>query len=319
MRESLGICSPVRVATTAPMTDLAIRQAAFAWLAEQKAIHGPVLPTRVLAEGFVFEGQRLPIMNRPRGIFRPRQCEFPLSVKTSLTSPYADCWTAEGSLLYSYQGTDPDHPNNAGLREAYRKQVPLVYFFAVVKGHYLAEFPIYVARDDPAQLTFELQLDDPATVTAPAASDMVEEPATGRRIYLTGSMRVRLHQAPFRERVLRAYRSQCAICRLRLRQLLDAAHIKPDSEGGEPVVSNGLALCKIHHTAFDRMFVGIRPDWTIQIHSEVLKAEDGPMLRYGLQQLHNRSLHVPRLARDQPDTSLLAARYAVFQQARLHL
>jgi hypothetical protein len=36
-------------------------------------------------------------------------------------------------------------------------------------------------------------------------------------------------------------------------ELLDAAHILPDGHPkGEPVVPNGLALCKLHHAAFDR-------------------------------------------------------------------
>lgn len=40
-----------------------------------------------------------------------------------------------------------------------------------------------------------------------------------------------------------------------------AAHIIPDrEEGGEPPVTNGLALCKLHHTAFDAFFLSIRPD-----------------------------------------------------------
>ena len=258
-------------------------------------------------------------MNRPRGIFKPRQCEFPLSVKTSPTGPYTDSWTPDGSLLYEYRGKDPNHRDNVGLRNACRHQVPIVYFFTVVKGQYLAEFPIYVVHDDPTQAAFTMQLDHPSALASPDLGDFAEEGATGRRRYMTGAMRIRLHQTSFRERVLSAYRSQCALCRLRLRPLLDAAHIKPDSEGGEPVVSNGLALCKIHHTAFDRMFLGIRPDRIIQIHSEVLAAEDGPMLRYGLQQLHNTPIHVPRLTKDQPDAALLAARYAAFQQTRLHL
>ena len=50
--------------------------------------------------------------------------------------------------------------------------------------------------------------------------------------------------------MLEAYQSQCAFCRLRRAELLDAAHIIPDSHPlGEPRVSNGLALCKIHHAA----------------------------------------------------------------------
>lgn len=45
-----------------------------------------------------------------------------------------------------------------------------------------------------------------------------------------------------------------------------AAHIIPDrEEGGEPPVTNGLALCKLHHTAFDAFFLSIRPDYVIEI------------------------------------------------------
>jgi hypothetical protein len=62
--------------------------------------------------------------------------------------------------------------------------------------------------------------------------------------------------------VLRAYRDCCAVCRLRHEELLDAAHILPDGHPrGEPVVRNGLALCKLHHAAFDRHILGIR-SWT---------------------------------------------------------
>ena len=43
---------------------------------------------------------------------------------------------------------------------------------------------------------------------------------------------------------------RCALCRLRHQELLDAAHITPDSEAeGEPLVSNGVVLCKLHHAA----------------------------------------------------------------------
>jgi hypothetical protein len=52
--------------------------------------------------------------------------------------------------------------------------------------------------------------------------------------------------------VLAAYRHQCSLCRLKHEELLDAAHIIPDADPeGEPVVSNGLALCRLHHSAFD--------------------------------------------------------------------
>ena len=80
----------------------------------------------------------------------------------------------------------------------------------------------------------------------------------------------------FRERVLEAYRHQCALCHLKHDELLDAAHIIPDADPeGEPVVSNGLALCRLHHSAFDKFFIGVRPDYRIEVRPDLLEEEDG--------------------------------------------
>ena len=51
-------------------------------------------------------------------------------------------------------------------------------------------------------------------------------------------------------------------------ELLDAAHIVPDADEGEPVIPNGLALCKLHHAAFDRYFLGVRPDYVLQVRPD---------------------------------------------------
>ena len=69
------------------------------------------------------------------------------------------------------------------------------------------------------------------------------------------------------------YAERCALCRLRHLELLDAAHITPDSDAeGEPVISNCVALCKLHHAAFDRFFFAIRPDYVIEVRPSVLAA-----------------------------------------------
>ena len=93
-----------------------------------------------------------------------------------------------------------------------------------------------------------------------------------RRRYVTRELQVRLYQRSFRERVLRAYHSQCALCRVRHHELLDAAHIVPDREGGEPGVPNGLSLCKLHHAAFDKLFVGVRPNGIIEVRRDTRAA-----------------------------------------------
>jgi len=125
-----------------------------------------------------------------------------------------------------------------------------------------------------------------------------------------------LHQRKFRERVLDAYREQCALCRLRHSELLDAAHIIPDGEpGGEPVVENGIALCKLHHAAFDGFFLGIRPDYVVEVRSDILLEDDGPMLRHGLQGLHGARILLPRSKKSRPSADRLEVRYDRFLEA----
>lgn len=117
----------------------------------------------------------------------------------------------------------------------------------------------------------------------------------------------------FRARVLAAYQSRCTVCQLRHSELLDAAHIIPDSKPhGSPVVPNGLAMCKIHHAAFDNNIMGVRPDLTVHIRQDVLEEIDGPMLRHGLQDMHNASLTAPRARDAKPRTEWLEERYAEF-------
>ncbi|MFC7753394.1 HNH endonuclease [Tsukamurella soli] len=133
------------------------------------------------------------------------------------------------------------------------------------------------------------------------------------RRYVTRDSKVRLHQPVFRSRVLLAYEDRCAVCALGHRELLDAAHIDADSDGGAAAVANGLALCKIHHAAYDSNILGITPDHDVKIRVDLLEEVDGPMLKHGLQERHNQPLMViPRTRAARPDRGLLAARYERF-------
>ena len=136
-----------------------------------------------------------------------------------------------------------------------------------------------------------------------------------RRRYATTLVRSRIHQQAFRERVVAAYCSQCAMCRLRYASLLDAAHIVPDSEEGEPKVSNGLALCKLHHAAFDSFLVSVTPDYDIQVRASVLEEEDGPMLEHGLKGLQGVVIQLPSRSSEHPDRGSLARHFDKFRSA----
>jgi putative restriction endonuclease len=297
--------------------DQRVRLAAFQWLRAQIDVRGDVLPRQLLETGFDFDGIRIPLLN-PQGIFKPRMLTEPLSITTSPNSPYNDGIGAGGLLRYRYQGTDPNRWDNAALRRAYERQAPLVYFFGLAPSQYLATFPVFIVGDHPEQLAVDVAVDDVAQVVrAPEPMDRVsEDRAAIRREYVTSIVRRRLHQQAFRARVIEAYRTRCAFCRLRHQELLDAAHITADAaESGEPVVSNGLSLCKLHHAAFDRHFLTVRPDYVIEVRRSILEEEDGPMLLHGLKGMHGTSIYVPREASLQPDRERLEERLVAFNAA----
>jgi putative restriction endonuclease len=136
------------------------------------------------------------------------------------------------------------------------------------------------------------------------------------RAYATREARYRLHQQRFKLDVMRAYRHRCAICTLRERELVQAAHIVPDVEPeGIAAVVNGLALCAIHHLAFDRNLLGIDPEGVVHIARRVLREIDGPMLRTGLQGFHGAHIVLPRRPEQRPDTVRLQTRFDGFVRA----
>jgi putative restriction endonuclease len=264
-----------------------------------------------LARGFPFRGGRVPFLNRYSGIHRARVQSGPaaLSIQTSTKSPYDDEILPDG-FLYAYRAGSIDQADNRALRAAHTLQVPLVYFIGTMPGWYKPIFPCFVSTDDPARQM--------VTVTPGELRGAVDEPVPTpiedplERRYAVRQTRVRLHQRRFRGRVVPAYRSQCAICRLKELRLLDAAHIVGDVEElGEPTVSNGLSLCAIHHRAFDQNLVGVSPDYVVHVSRGLREDEDGPMLDL-LKDSHAIPLLLPSRVADRADRERLETRFAQF-------
>ena len=207
------------------MVDDDLRASCFASLDVLCAKHGPEIPYRGgLDEGFPFRGVRVAFQTPYKGIFRARVQRGPaaLSVNTSHDSPYDDRETPDG-FVYAYRAGDVDQPDNRALRAAAQTRAPLVYFVGTAPGLYRPIYPCFVTGDDPVRREVLLT---PGTM---AGSFDEREPVLAddpiERRYTVRETRVRLHQARFRGRVLPAYANQCAICRLKERRLLDAAHM----------------------------------------------------------------------------------------------
>lgn len=285
-----------------------------AWLKERCTPENPVVRRDELL-GFQFEGQTFPLIDNQLGIRKPRGMTAALSILTTYTSdgaraPYEDTVGEDGLLRYKFQG-NPQHYTNIGLRAAFELQVPLIWFYGVKPGLYLPFFPVWIVTVETEHSQVAVALDEAQRHLSVDGPTSVIERRYSERI-----VRQRLHQPVFRQRVIQAYDTSCAICRLRHRALLDAAHIIPDREAkGIPAVSNGLALCKIHHAAFDQNILGIRPDYRIEVRADILAETDGPMLKHGIQEMHNVSLMLPRRRVDRPNPDLLEERYHQFRAA----
>lgn len=292
-----------------------VRQTGFEFLAEQTRIHGEVLPMDVLKRHIRVDSQSMPLAIFARGIFKPSQLDGALSImtappKSGSEPPYHDHFGDDGLFRYHYEGDDPNHYANRAVRYTLEHQLPLIYLFGITPGQYLPVWPVHVVGEDRRTGIFYVDLTGMAV-----PQDAVTAAEETERRYRTSVVRHRLHQARFREAVLRAYRTSCAVCRLKRHELVDAAHIVSDSEGGRPVVPNGLALCKLHHAAFDRHILGVSPDLQIVVRQDVLEDHDGPMLVHGLQSVHGRELIVPSSQRERPDPEFLERRYEAFQAA----
>lgn len=299
--------------------DLQVRIAAFNWLSEQVNSHGDVLTRDTLLQGFNFQEQRVPLL-APNGIFKPRILQLPLSITTTVNSHYDDNYLEkDGFIHYRYRGEDPNHYDNVGLRRVFELNLPLVYLHAIQPSKYLAIYPVYVVGDDPKNLTFYVSVDDPLPAFAYSesmVSRQVSEVSDARHAYITSTVKIRLQQRSFREKVLDAYRSQCAFCHLKHRELLDAAHIIPDNmPESTSKIENGLSLCKLHHSAYDAFIIGVTPDYVLQVRQDILEEEDGPVLQHALKGLHNSRLMLPSSKSYYPSRDALAWRYSRFARS----
>ncbi len=115
-------------------------------------------------------------------------------------------------------------------------------------------------------------------------------------------VRQRLGQGAFRMLVTDTYERRCAVTKEKALPVLEAAHIRPVSEGGEHRVTNGLLLRSDVHTLFDRGYVTITPDLEFRTSQRLREEFDNGEEYFALQ---GRNLWLPRRPEDQPSREFL--------------
>ena len=140
-----------------------MRLAAFEQVRRLSEAHH-VLTATDLKPGFTFEGERIPLVNPQRGIFKPKRIRFLLSIRTVFPAPGRRVWyddqrevhrqvfEGDETVEYAFMGQDPDAADNRWLREAMEHQVPIIYFLGIAPGHYQAVLPTFVVAFDADSL-----------------------------------------------------------------------------------------------------------------------------------------------------------------------
>ena len=182
--------------------DALIRMTAFEHVRRLGEVHGH-LTADELNPGFVFEGERIPLVNPQRGIFKPRQMRYLLSIKTVFPRPGARVWyddqrdvhrqIFEGDEMvdYAFMGRNPEAADNRWLREAFENGVPVVYFLGIAPGRYQA-LPVFISGWDANALKARVAFGVPE-------QDVLLPPENAlERRYALRAVKQRLHQASFR-------------------------------------------------------------------------------------------------------------------------
>src|SRR5699024_3255531 len=245
--------------------------------------------------------------NRARGIWTPQALAATLSIVSSPDGPYDDEAITGGLFRYDYR-SGSTAGDNTKLRRAFELDLPLILLRKVSRASYVPTVPVYIVADDPLGCQVYIALDESLRFLRDPMHPSEQEQRYAQRV-----ARQRLHQPAFRARVLRAYEVRCCVCTLRHGNLLDAAHITPDSVAASSTsVTTGLSLCKIHPAAFDGHMLGISPDYEVRVAERLLDEVDGPMLQHGLKEMNGRTLALPSKPDEHPDRERLAARFERF-------
>ena len=139
-----------------------------------------------------------------------------------------------------------------------------------------------------------------------------EHDKTTARVMASVLRAVRASQ--FSAKVLTAYGNKCAFCGVQLK-LLDAAHILPVAHpGGVDLTANGLALCTLHHRAYDNSLITFDADFRIHVNTDQIEKLKKEGLVGGVEEFSaalRKKILLPKDASDHPKP-------AIIQEANQH-
>jgi len=162
---------------------------------------------------------------------------------------------------------------------------------------------LHTLGEDPVVLAAVAAAAQAAPDAPPAPPDV---PPERRHVLREVLEAVRAHD--FRQRVLTAYGRRCAVCGMGL-ELLQAAHLVPVGEpGGTDETSNGIALCSLHHDAYDRGLITVTAQYEIRINEPMLAAHRKAGVGHGEEPFRTSlgsEIRLPDMKADRPKKNYL--------------
>jgi putative restriction endonuclease len=109
----------------------------------------------------------------------------------------------------------------------------------------------------------------------------------------------RLGQGAFRIKIAEAYHFECALSETKVLPALEAAHIRPYSDGGAHMLNNGIFLRKDIHSVLDAGFATLTDDLRFHVSSKITEVfNNGNEYK----RLHGQRIKLPTLEQDRPST-----------------
>ena len=205
--------------------------------------------------------------------------------------PYGDSVT-QGRFEYIGEGLEGDQsehsPGNSTLIDARTSDIPIHFFYKrAEEADWVYQGLVYVIdyefqeQDGREVIVFTLDHQEQEEKLEPSAEEIERERSRLQRAteskpqltddteQFTQSQR-RARNMAFTQLVKDAYDEQCAVCGSKRESPdgnpeVEAAHIYPKREGGSNDVRNGVALCKLHHWAFDTGWLSLSDEHEILV------------------------------------------------------
>ena len=300
------------------MPNLAIIQSAFKAVRKLQLIHGNEIPWREITKGFEYLGEKVFFASTANGIFKPKEMAAGLlSIKTTAPKKgaiarYDDGQLENGAYKYAFENSASGNDRNHYLHHAYNNKSPFIYFHGVTPGVYQAIWPCFIQQINETECYVEVIAGNDNSIHE--ASTEYKVPTEVEAKYYSVRAKVRGHQAAFSQIVMNAYKEKCALTQLSIRQLLEAAHIVPDSENGPQSVNNGIVMSRIHHKAYDSNLLGIDGDCKIHIRDDIQIIDDGSFAKACFSELAGKKLWLPSNKKLRPNPDFLDLRFQEFKR-----